>query len=585
MTLAEMREAVSFASSPHNDFGPDDLIEEDAIFRKCSSLVRKARAIDRYHSVPVIELAHFTVKEYLMSICDESDVSFFKFNRQKADEELSTFSLKMFVLKATKAKIDPLLDLKLNMNRIIGRFIGDHFYLYSTARLCGLFGTRFNPDSHGKLWSQPQNNTESEIFQSLFHSSGSMSLIELAIGSTLRHKSADSSVLRNPWLEDSKERDRAAQAKSTAEGVLAALLSQDFTPLQLAAAIGHPELCISLIERTTDSGTRDFEECLYYAFGTIRTFMFSKSGAYVKSKYRLPFPDLTKPLSGFKQPRRTKTVEALLHAFLQDKAPCSPKSDKLLTKGFGGNTLLHIAASYGASGPIKSLLAAGFDTSIRNTRSQTALDCAIANRSWNITTLLSPLSPVHTLAKTSVKDLSWERAMVPTLTFGDRVSMLPPSAAIISFAIQHDDFELLKAITSQRLSVDVELPDCTRCPRSPLVTSILLGRKQMTKWLLSRGADIELSGCNCLPFRLRSVVSLIIHKNMGVDIIKLALEESLRQGVEWVDENLNPLHVAALASNSEAMKFLLANLKDPNQQFRYAANLLLNSLLSVSVRD
>ncbi|KXH50232.1 hypothetical protein CNYM01_08913 [Colletotrichum nymphaeae SA-01] len=568
MTLAEMREAVSFASSPHSDFGPDDLIEEDAIFRKCSSLVRKARAIDRYHSVPVIELAHFTVKEYLMSIDDESDVSFFKFNRQKADEELSTFSLKMFVLKATKAKIDPLLDLKLNMNRIIDRFIGHHFYLYSTARLCGLFGTRINPDSHGKLWSQPQNNTESEMFQSLFHSSGSMSLIELAIGSTLRHKSADSSVLRNPWLEDSKERDRAAQAKSTAEGVLAALLSQDFTPLQLAAAIGHPELCISLIERTTDSGTRDFEECLYYAFGTIRTFMFSKSGAYVKSKYRLPFPDLTKPLSGFKQPRRTKAVEALLHAFLKDKAPCSPKSDKLLTKGFGGNTLLHIAASYGASGPIKSLLAAGFDTSIRNKRSQTPLDCAIANRSWDIATLLSPLSPVHTLAKTSVKDLGWERAMVPTLTFGDRVSMLPPSAAIISFAIQHDDFELLKAITSQRLSVDVELPDCTRCPRSPLVTSTLLGRKQMTKWLLSRGADVELSGCNHLPSGLRGVVSLIIHKNMGVDIIKLALEESLRQGVEWVDENLNPLHVAALALNSEAMKFLLANLKDHNQQFR-----------------
>lgn len=162
--------------------------------------------------------------------------------------------------------------------------------------------------------------------------------------------------------------------------------------------------------------------------------------------------------------------------------------------------------------------------------------------------------------------------------------MIPPSPAVVSSAIQHDDFELLKAITRQGVSLNVELPDCTTCPRSPLVISILLGRKRMTKWLLSRGANVELSGCNHLPSRLHGVVSLIIDKNMGVDIIKLALEESLRQGVEWVDENLSPLHVAALASNSEAMKFLLASLKDPNHQFRYATGLSLNSLVSVSFR-
>lgn len=150
MTLADMQEAVSFASSPTNDFGPEDFIEEDTIFRKCSSLVRKSRIIERY-SVPVIELAHFTVKEYLASIDDESDVSFFKFNRQKADEELSTFSLKMFVSKATKTKLDPLVDLKLNVNHMIERFIGDHFYLYSTARSCGLYDFRSYSDSHGKI--------------------------------------------------------------------------------------------------------------------------------------------------------------------------------------------------------------------------------------------------------------------------------------------------------------------------------------------------------------------------------------------------------------------------------------------------
>lgn len=104
----------------------------------------------------------------------------------------------------------------------------------------------------------------------------------------------------------------------------------------------------------------------------------------MKSEYLLPFPDLTKPLSGCKQPRRTKAVKALLHAFLtnkfEDKVPCSPEGDKLLTKGFGSNTLLHIATFYGASDPVDSLLAAGFDTSIRNIRSQTALDSAIANK-------------------------------------------------------------------------------------------------------------------------------------------------------------------------------------------------------------
>ncbi|OHF02494.1 hypothetical protein CORC01_02189 [Colletotrichum orchidophilum] len=196
MSFAEMREAVSFVSSPTNDFGPDDLIDEDTILRRCSSLIRKSRHM-RCPSVALIELAHFTVEEYLLGIGDDSDVSFFKFDRFKANEELSTASLKLFVSRAVETKLDPSADLSLNMNHILERFIGNYFYLYSTARLCEVDAVGVGTFDDAEIWSRMRDSADFDKFTSIFQSSNGMSLLELAIGAGLREVIPDSSLLRH----------------------------------------------------------------------------------------------------------------------------------------------------------------------------------------------------------------------------------------------------------------------------------------------------------------------------------------------------------------------------------------------------
>ncbi|KXH28643.1 hypothetical protein CSAL01_02471 [Colletotrichum salicis] len=267
MTLAEMRETVSFASCPTNEFGSDDLIDEGEIFRRCSSLVRKSE-ITRGFSVPSIELAHFTVKEYFTSIDDTSDVKFFKYKQHEADEELSTACLRLFVSRAENTKLDTMADLTLNMNRIL-----------------------------------------------------------------------------------------------------------------------------------------------------------------------------------------------------------------------------------------------------------------------------------------------------------DLESMPPPSATVVSVAVQHDDLGLLKAVINQGISVNVELPRCLSCPQTPLVLSIILGRRQSVLWLLSQGASLENCACRKLPLGLQSLVSVIMFYKLDIDILELALEESLRQKVRCTEEELNPFHVAALRSNSDAMRCLLKSFEESSRLF------------------
>jgi hypothetical protein len=75
----------------HGDthLGPDSMTTEDDILRWCSSLVRRQATGDG------IELAHFTVKEYLVSIDSDKDTKFapFKVDSKKSDKLLGQVCL------------------------------------------------------------------------------------------------------------------------------------------------------------------------------------------------------------------------------------------------------------------------------------------------------------------------------------------------------------------------------------------------------------------------------------------------------------------------------------------------------------
>ncbi|KAF9878450.1 ankyrin repeat protein [Colletotrichum karsti] len=156
LTLAQLQEGVSIPEEDleetNDDFGEDDLIETDEIFRRCSSLVRKAQMVGAAgQPIDTLEFAHFTVEEYLVGIDSSSDVATFKFQHKKAIEQLSKTCMhsifiaggkfkQPFSTEHTRERLDHLMD----------TFRVHPFYFYSTAFLSGSLQDLRSPQTNMK---------------------------------------------------------------------------------------------------------------------------------------------------------------------------------------------------------------------------------------------------------------------------------------------------------------------------------------------------------------------------------------------------------------------------------------------------
>ncbi|KAM7200759.1 Ankyrin repeat-containing domain protein [Rhypophila sp. PSN 637] len=80
----------------------DEIVDEVAILRRCSSLIRRSTTGNRF------ELAHFTVKEYLQTIDPESPLAIFRYDEYEAAQSITATSLRylMFIQFGRKPRSD-----------------------------------------------------------------------------------------------------------------------------------------------------------------------------------------------------------------------------------------------------------------------------------------------------------------------------------------------------------------------------------------------------------------------------------------------------------------------------------------------
>ena len=92
VTVAALTEALS-VSTTTRELDEDSLVDESAIVRLCSSLIRRSANQDKF------ELAHFTVKEYLLSISeDDAEFSAYRLEPTQAHPELAVTCLRYLSL-------------------------------------------------------------------------------------------------------------------------------------------------------------------------------------------------------------------------------------------------------------------------------------------------------------------------------------------------------------------------------------------------------------------------------------------------------------------------------------------------------
>ncbi|KAM7191966.1 Ankyrin repeat-containing domain protein [Naviculisporaceae sp. PSN 640] len=101
LSSKQLCEAVS-VDPRATSIAQDEIVEEAAILRRCSSLIRRSASGDRF------ELAHFTVKEYLQTLDPESPLAVFRYDEYEAAQSLTAISLRylMFLQFGKKPRVD-----------------------------------------------------------------------------------------------------------------------------------------------------------------------------------------------------------------------------------------------------------------------------------------------------------------------------------------------------------------------------------------------------------------------------------------------------------------------------------------------
>jgi ankyrin repeat protein len=123
LEISQLCEAVSIQDGK-DSLDSGDLIVESDIARYCSSLIRKS------YDGRCFELAHFTVKEYLLKIDPTSKLKIFRYDPDNASESLTTISLRFLMFP--KFRRQPVPDAS-ELDRMSKRGEMHPFYSYATT--------------------------------------------------------------------------------------------------------------------------------------------------------------------------------------------------------------------------------------------------------------------------------------------------------------------------------------------------------------------------------------------------------------------------------------------------------------------
>ncbi|KAK3333008.1 hypothetical protein B0T19DRAFT_353277 [Cercophora scortea] len=249
LTIPQICEAVSF-NDAQTWMDPNDIIEEAAILRSCSSLIRKT------HDNQSFEFAHFTVLQYLESISCDSPLRSFRLSQETSSLSLAITSLKFLLLP--QFDIYPVAEVS-EFDRMDERDTRHPFYMYAASNWFRYTDPRLN------------DPTPRALVEALFSLERTGNFLSWVV-----------------CFSDIRNLDSAGFSVNKYKS-LTAILQSNLSPLHLAASLGQPALCQRLIDLKADVNQRSW-------FGT--PLHFALSGPEILSLRSTPAVNKTGDVPG-----------------------------------------------------------------------------------------------------------------------------------------------------------------------------------------------------------------------------------------------------------------------------------------------
>ena len=222
ITISELREAVS----PYIA-NPEDLVSEDEIALRCSSLIRKSNNGGRF------EFAHFTVREFLQSkALLGTKYEQYHIASGKVSVALASISIR-FLLRDEFS--DQTRDSEAAANQALQRASKHPFYSYAA---------RYWTSNSDNTWWE-DDETRRLAFE-LFGHPKTGNFTNWAI-EVCRHFLSDGRWYRLLGKDSPNVYEKGR--KTIFEGLVGRVSRADFTPLHLASALGIPWVCEHLISQ------------------------------------------------------------------------------------------------------------------------------------------------------------------------------------------------------------------------------------------------------------------------------------------------------------------------------------------------
>lgn len=230
LTTIQLREAISTPAAIGSYLNDDTMVSEDDIASMCGSLVKKS-ADDTF-----FEFAHLSVREFLQStsLAETPGLEFYRISRPESYTLLATQSLTYLQL-ANFVLDPPNIDNIMKHADIISTRNDEEF---SFHRLAASFSLEMAPHADSQSILQ-------HLMNSLFHPSKTSCLVLFATSICF------------PEIEFCASKGLISEdAQAFRHELVKKLLSDDFRPIHLAAALNLPNVCDYLINKGSDATTR-----------------------------------------------------------------------------------------------------------------------------------------------------------------------------------------------------------------------------------------------------------------------------------------------------------------------------------------
>jgi ankyrin repeat protein len=227
---------------------------------------------------------------------------------------------------------------------------------------------------------------------------------------------------------------------------------------------------------------------------------------------------------------------------------------------------VHLAGLYGDQLVIKALVERGADVNLVNTLGLLPIDCALGMGDPECASTFialrsrAPANPY--LAKLLDLQAKFKKHGTPE-SEQERCSQ----TLRLEHGISVGNLALCQELVGNGCSVDTQLPSCGNCP--PLFAAIREDNCDIVDWLLSMDANPDfVATCEDHHISLWGVVQLGTHYLSSTECLERLLTHALKHKVDSFNFNHNPVHIAVLRGNLEALTTILSHLRKNEGTYR-----------------